>query len=407
MKVLHVIPSLAPSYGGPRQTVLEFCQQSQNQCLHSEICATDADGSGHLNVELNQPVVYEGIACHFFRCQASASLNYSRPLSRWLDENVEQYDVVHINGIFCHATYAAATACARRGVPYVVSPHGMLEPWSMSQKRPRKVVAWHLFYRRVLEQAAAIVYSTQQERDLTERALNLSRGVILPAGVPASLLQVHRGEAFHDCAGIPRNEPFLIALSRIHPKKGVNLLLKAFLELKTQGHLAAWHLVVAGDGEMQYVNQLRKFVRGTTAEPFVHWPGWLQGAEKFQALAEAGLFVLTSFQENFGRGVIEAMACGTPALVSPQVGLAPTIAAARAGWIVDLHSDDLRRGLIEATGDFSELSTRAKAARQVVRDHFIWPLIVEDTIALYDRVSAGKRSRETTPCNSCSPCETQ
>jgi len=395
MKVLHVIPSLAPSYGGPRQTVLEFCQYSQNQRWQSEICATDADGSGHLNIELDRPVSYEGVISRFFRYQASSSLHYSRPLKRWLDENVARYDVVHINGIFCHATYAAATACMRRGVPYVVSPHGMLEPWSLRQRRVRKRVAWHWFYRPVMEQAAAVVYSTEQERELTERTLDLSRGVILPAGVSTSLLHVRRGETFCARVGIPRNVPFLIALSRLHPKKGVHLLLKAFRDLKTNGRLADWHLVIAGDGDQRYVRQLRHIVLGTPAEPFVHWPGWLNGDEKFQALADASLFAITSFQENFGRVVIEAMACRTPVLVSPQVGLAPTIAAARAGWVVSLTDVGLRRGLAVATGDLTELGVRGQAAQDLVRNRFVWPRIVEDTIALYDHVSTVKRPRET------------
>ncbi len=382
---------MAPSYGGPRQTVLEFCQESQGREVESEICATDGDGRGRLSVDLGKPVVYEGVRSHFFRRQWSRSLSYSFPMRRWLNENVARFDLVHINGVFCHATYAAALACTRQGVPYVISPHGMLEPWSLSQKHLRKAVAWRLFYRRVMEGAAAIVYSTDQERELTENALNLPAGEVLPAGVQVNLLEVQPGDAFRRRVGIARDCAFLLTLSRIHPKKGLDLLLQTFVELKTQGHLAAWHLVIAGDGDPDYIRHLRRLAHNTPVAPFVHWPGWLDGEAKLQALAEADLFVLSSFQENFGRGLVEAMACGTPVLLSRQVGLAASIREAGAGWITNVRPEEFRQGLIEATSRPTEMKARGAAARELVRREFIWPRVVERTISVYDRVVAERK----------------
>jgi len=369
MKVLHVIPTLAASYGGPRQTVLEFCQQSRGSSIASEICATDEGGP--------EPAP---VPCHLFTHQWSRSLHYSRPLRQWLIENVARYDLVHINGIFTHATYAAGQACRRQRVPYVVSPHGMIEPWSMAQKRPRKWVAWHGFYAPVLRDAAAVVYSTVQEQRLTEESLGLQRGVVLPAGVEADILDVPR-------PATPTKK--LLALSRLHPKKGVDLLLRAFGELKRQGQLAGWQLVVAGDGDATYVRELKAIVPGGD----VLWPGWLGGAEKKAALAGADLFVLSSHQENFGRGVVEAMGCGTPVLLSPQVGLAPEIAAANAGWVVSLERAELVAGLLAATSSAPELARRGAAARALVAREFVWPRVIEKTVTLYERV-AGKGARE-------------
>lgn len=380
MKVLHVIPAVAPRYGGPSQAILELCAALAERGITAEIATTDADGPARLPVELGKPVTYQGVRCHFFRRDCNESFKFSRSLKRWLDENVAHYDLVHVHAVFSHATHAAARACWRHRVPYIVRPLGTLEPWSMSQKRGRKLVAWHFFFHRVLDRAAAVHYTTEQEREWTEPPLGLRRGIVVPNGVPERLVQTSRP--------LPGNSPALLALSRIHPKKGLDVLLKAFVQLKSDGQLDGWRLVIAGDGERDYVEQLQGIARSTKAEPFVHWPGWLQGESKFVALREASLFVLSSHQENFGIGVLEAMACGTPVLVSRQVGLAGAVAEAKAGWVVELDADGIRHGLLEAAGNPSELLARGIAARELVKERFTWPRIAGDWISRYETILA-------------------
>jgi glycosyltransferase involved in cell wall biosynthesis len=179
-----------------------------------------------------------------------------------------------------------------------------------------------------------------------------------------------------------------LALSRIDPKKGLDLFLKAFAQIKAEGQLKDWRLVIAGDGKRAYVEQLQQLVRGTAAEPFVEWPGWLAGDVKFAALQEASLFVLSSHQENFAIGVLEAMACGTPVLISHRVGLASAVAEAKAGWIVSLDVAGLCRGLVEATRNPSELQARGAAARKLVAERFTWPRIAADWVTHYNTIVA-------------------
>jgi glycosyltransferase involved in cell wall biosynthesis len=271
-----------------------------------------------------------------------------------------------------------------------VRPLGTLEPWSMHQKRPRKVVAWNLLFRRILREAVAVHYTTEQERELTERSLNLDKGITIPNGIDEALLAVEPTGEFRNEHGIPTDAPIILSLSRLAAKKGINLLLEAFLELRAQRKLATWHLVVAGDGEAQYVERLRKITRGTRFEAAVHWVGWLEGAAKSAALAEADLFALSSFQENFGIAVVEAMACGTPVLLSRQVGLSPEVLAAGAGWVINLDAAGLRAGLAEATSSSEELSARGLAGRALVRERFIWPRIADEWVVVYKKLSGGK-----------------
>jgi glycosyltransferase involved in cell wall biosynthesis len=396
MRVLHVIPAVAPRYGGPSQVVVEMCLALQHAGVDVELCATDADGNGRLDVELGKPTLYRGVRTHFFGRDRSEAFKFSRSMDHWLEGNIAGYDIVHIHSVFSHATHAAARACRRHRVPYIVRPLGTLEPWSMQQKRLRKLIAWHLFFRHVLLEASAVHYTTEQERELTERSLRLSGGIVIPNGVDEELLEVQANGKFRQRHGIPADAPFVLTLSRLHPKKGLDLLLNAFIDLKAQNKLAVWHLVVAGDGEADYVKGLRRIARGTAAESAIHWVGWLEDAAKFEALAEADLFVLSSLQENFGISAVESMACGTPVLLSRQVGLALEVCNAGAGWVVNLKGDGLRNGLVEAADNSTELAIRGDGARELVRERFTWPRIAGEWTAVYEKLSL---EREANCCS--------
>jgi glycosyltransferase involved in cell wall biosynthesis len=337
---------------------------------------------------LGKLVNYRGNQFRFFRRDWSESFKFSSEMQRWLSKHVADYNLVHIHAIFSHALPAAAGACRRNGIPYIVRPAGSLEPWCIRQKPIRKWVAWHAFVRRALSQAAAIHYTTEQERAGTESAFGLQRGIVVPNGVTEALSQTVRPPSV--------KPPTLLALSRIHPKKGLDLLLRVFIELKSEGQLDGWRLMIAGDGERRYVEHLQILVRGTAAEPFVQWTGWLGGDSKLSAMQKASLFVLSSHQENFGIGVLEAMACSTPVLVSSHVGLAADIQHAGAGWVVNLDANGLRAGLIEACSAAAELEQRGAAARTLVRERFTWSRIASEWFSQYETILAQTRKPSLT-----------
>src|SRR6266568_8899384 len=154
MKVLHVIPSVSERSGGPGQAIIPMCRSLQEQGVEVLIATTDAG----LNeaITLRAPGSHKGIPTIFFPLQWGQSFKYSRPLAIWLDQNVKAFDVVHIHAVFNHACTAAARACRKHGVPYVVRPLGTLHPWSMKQKSLRKKVFLYVGVRRMLTGAAAI-----------------------------------------------------------------------------------------------------------------------------------------------------------------------------------------------------------------------------------------------------------
>jgi glycosyltransferase involved in cell wall biosynthesis len=333
-------------------------------------------------------VPFDGVPTVFFPRQWSEGLKYSRPLAHWLEEHVADFDVVHVHGIFSHACLAAARAARRHGVPYVVRALGMLDPWSLGRRRLAKRIAWPLGVSRLLAGAAAIHYTTAEEQRLAERLRGLAPGVVIPLGVDHALLEFApsaTGSATPELDGLA-GRPYVLALSRLHPKKGLELLVDAFLEVTAgAGSMGRWHLVLAGDGDPRYVAGLRRRARPGNGR--VLFPGWLDGPRKHAILAGASLLALPSHQENFGLAAIEALACGVPVLVSTDVNLAGEIRAAGAGWVTPLAPDALRAALGAALRKGSGLASHGAAGRALVRARFTWSRVSAALVDLYGAVS--------------------
>lgn len=393
MKVLHVIPGIASRYGGPGRAVLATCLALKCQGVETLIATTDVDGPGRLPVDLARPITYRGVQVIFFPYQWSEAFKYSRPLGCWLEANVRHYDLLEIHAIFSHSSLAAARSCRRHGVPYVVRPLGSLDPWSLKQKRLRKRILWHIGVKQMLRGAAAIHYTTEEERRLAEHALGLKHGAVVPLGVDEDILKIPvNPDDFREHYRVLGKDPYMLALCRIDPKKGLELLLDSFLDLIRQKEFQHWRLVVAGDGEAGYVASLRRFVGERKGNSHVLFTGWLDGVIKIAALKGAALFVLPSFQENFGLAVVEAMACGVPVLISTHVNLANEIRAAGAGWIEILDRSAFSQTLAEALRDERERVSRGAAGRELVRARYTWSTVASELADLYRSIRIINRS---------------
>jgi glycosyltransferase involved in cell wall biosynthesis len=388
MKVLHVIPAVAPRYGGPSQAVVQMCQALRSEDMKVLIATTDADGEARLAVEIGKPVVYEGVPTIFFPRQLSEAFKYSRPLGYWLDSNVNAFDVVHIHAIFSHSSLAAAGACQRHHVPYVLRPLGSLDPWSLNQKRVHKRALWHIGVKRMLGEAAAIHYTAEAERRLAEEGLGLNHGVVIPLGVNGEILQAPaEPETFRRHYPSLGENPYVLVLSRLHPKKGLELLFDIFLDVTSENEFKHWRLVVAGEGESRYESNLKRLVEKRQGGERVLFTGWLDGAQKVSALQGSALLALPSRQENFGLSVVEAMACGVPVLISPQVNLADEIQTANAGWVVNLEREALAKTFAETLSRQGERASRGDRARDFAHSYFAWPKIAAELTQLYRSVT--------------------
>lgn len=378
MRVLHVIPAVADRYGGPSRLVVEMCRALKEKSIDAEIATTNADGAERIDVALDQLVDYRGVPARFFRRDFSEAFKYSRDLAGWLQDHVADYDLVHIHAVFSHAPLSASWSCRRSGVPYIVRPLGTLDPWSMGVKAWRKKLFWQLGARRMLHNAAAVQYTTEMERREVETLLDLSGGVVIPNAVDAAALQGNLPDdefalRFPELAG----RSYILFLGRLHPKKNLELLIETFTIFSKQDRSDNPSLLVlAGDGETGYREQLMALAAGQPAGERILFPGWLNGVEKKALLRRARLFALPSMDENFGISVVEAMACGVPVLVSTGVYLHGEIARADAGWVWNGDNATLS-GLLQQALQSENRKRKGDRGKRLVDEKFSWPVVVE------------------------------
>jgi glycosyltransferase involved in cell wall biosynthesis len=364
-----------------------MCRALTERGVDPLIATTDADGRGRLSVQTGRVVDFNTVPTVFFARQWSEAFKFSWPLANWLSRNIAQFDVVHIHAVFSHASIAAARAAAAHAVPYVVRPLGTLDPWSMGQKPIRKRVAWYVGVKQMLTRAAAIHYTTADEQRLAEGSLRLRRGVVIPLGISDDVLDGHASpKRFREQWPQLGEAPYVLMLSRLHPKKGLGLGIDAFLAASENTNERPWRLVVAGDGEPDYVNELKRRVADHGGDGRVLFTGWLSGDDKVSALRGAALMALPSRQENFGIGVAEALASEVPALVSPHVNLAADIEGAAAGWVVSLEPSALERAFRRIFADPAERARRGRAGRRLALERYTWPAVAAQLDELYERV---------------------
>ena len=306
-----------------------------------------------------------------------------------MDAAVRGADMVHVHTLWHPLNTVARRACERHGKPYVLSPHGMLDPYSMGIRPLRKRVYLALVEHRNLADAARVVFTTATERDRAGPKLaDLTRHEVVslggdqPPAIPraalaADFLKKHPG-GIDGCR--------ILFLSRLHPKKGLNALIEAMPSLVASNPGA--HLFIAGSGTKSYEDRLRRRVERLGLGRCVSFTGLLSGAAKWSAMAAADVFVLPSRQENFGLAVVEAMQAGLPVVVSRGVNIHPQIATADAGVVLGTEIDP--EALAEAIGgllDDPQARDRAgRNARELAAAEYDWFDAAEQCYRLYDAV---------------------
>jgi len=364
-----------------------MCKALQRAGIEVTIATTDHDLEDDL--QRDHSATLDGVPVHIFAAQLGDSFKYSRPFTSWLNSEITNFDVVHIHAVFNHSSIAAARACAREKVPYIVRPLGTLDPWSMKQKRIRKHLFLRLGAKRLLTNAAAIQYTTEAEKNATEATLKLNHGTVVPLGIDDefSSFEISR-EKFEQLFPALVDRPYILVLSRLHPQKNIEALLQAFISISATPASSQWRLVIAGDGDRDYVAGLKTSAANIDRVLFT---GWLESTAKSAILRNASLLALTSFQESFGLCLLEAMTCGVPVLVGSNVKLAAEIENAGAGWITAPGQESIANALSTALRDMSELKTRGMAGVRFARN-FTWESVGSSLSSLYASVIEQNRS---------------
>ena len=357
--------------------IVPMCRALQKRGVEVVLVTTDA---AMRKFEFCQALDYEGVPAIFFPNQLGESFKYSRPLSVWLKQNVSGYELAHIHAIFNHSSVAAARECRKQRVPYVIRPLGTLDPWSMKQKALRKRLFWSLAGESMLSGAAAVHYTSVAEQTATEDLLGVNHGQVIPLGI----------EALEDSVNGLRQDrslsPYVLVLSRLHPKKGLDVLIDAFVPLAQRAEFDRWRLVIAGDGPTDYVSFLKR--KAAAVKERIVFTGWLEGERKEEMLRNASLLALPSYQENFGLCVMEALARSVPVLLSPHVNLADEIEEANAGWIAPVERQTLTETLAMLMSNPDELAKRGSAGK-LLSQRYSWERVATDLSNLYTQITNG------------------
>lgn len=363
LRVLHVVPSLDPRAGGVAEAVVQLVNHMLPYGCTGEVATLD--GPDVAIGDRLQGVVHR-------LGPGRGKYGFSLGAMRWVRAHADRYDAIVVHGIWQFHSIAARFGAGRSRTPLFVFPHGMLDPWfqhTYPRKHLMKLVYWTLAERWVFSRARAALFTCRTELELARRPF-LNRRTSLEVtgfGIAPPPDDVTDGTAFFEAYPDLRGKRLFLFLSRIHEKKGCDLLIDAFARIASRYSNA--RLVIAGPGDEATIEALEREVHAHGIESQVVWTGMLNGALKWAALRAAEVFVLPSHQENFGIAVVEALASATPVIITDRVNIWREVAESGAGIVVTDTKDGVAEGLgswcdTMSPSDIERMRERALACYQ-------------------------------------------
>ncbi|BCL37187.1 hormogonium polysaccharide biosynthesis glycosyltransferase HpsP [Nostoc sp. MS1] len=387
MKILQIVPSISLIYGGPSQMVLGLAPALAKAGAEVTVITTDSNGdSGQepLDVPLNVPIKQDGYEIIYFRCSPFRRYKFSLDLLKWLNVHAHEYDIAHIHALFSPVSSATATVCRFKKLPYILRPLGTLDPADLQKKKQLKKLYVEIIERRNLAGAAAIHFTSEQEAKISARFGVNTHDLVIPLGVIA--LQKPADNAVLNKLGIPQGVPLILFMSRIEPKKGLNLLIPALEKLLASNN--NFHFVLAGTNpqDPDYEQQIKDQITNSSLRSHTTITGFVTGELKASLLQVANLFVLPSYYENFGIAVAEAMVAGIPVVISDQVHIWEQVRDSNSGWVGKTEVESLVELLQQALQNPQERQRRGLNAQNYALQNFSWDAIAQQMIQAYREV---------------------
>lgn len=320
MKVVHYMPSIDKSTGGTAIYLQELASSLKTQ-VDLYVLTSFSENPVDLN-EVNVQFLDFSLI-NIFKLENEALIIFKRI----------KPDILHLNTIWLPQNHFILNAAKRLNIPIILTPHGMLEPWIMARNPLKKRIAMILYQKKDIKKAS-IIHATADMEAINIRKLGfMNPMVVIPNGIDLSSLPAPKTEY---------GNKKMVFLSRIHPKKGIELLLEAWSQIQ----IGDWNLEIAGDGDPEYIKSIKKKIDsiGFTSVKLV---GPKYGEEKWDFIKSADLFVLPTFSENFGIVIAEALAMGVPVITSKGTPW-EELEIHQCGWWIDLSLDNIKNALINA-----------------------------------------------------------
>jgi glycosyltransferase involved in cell wall biosynthesis len=393
MKILCVVPSYSPAfqYGGPIFSLHALNKALAQKGIDVTVYTTNV-GLKSENIPIKKEIDMEGVRVvyfpflKFFEILGATGWQLSCSLTMALHKNVRFFDVVYILGIWNYPCLIAGYFCRKYRKPYVVSPRGHLFPYSFKVKSFKKWLCYLLFAKRNIINASAIHYTSQDEAEESRVPDYVNKkSFIVPCGLFLS-----------DFSNLPpkqnlryeypllKDKKVILFLSRIDRKKGVDILINAYIKLTRERQDVS--LLIAGPISKKMKAPLEDLLKGGGLEGKVFFTGLLSGARKMEAYTGSDMFVLPSYSESFGMVVIEAMACGLPVIISDKVGIHKEIKENNAGLIITCNADSLYRGIKTLLDNPQLAETLAANARSMLDRYYNIEVAADSLIDKYRRI---------------------
>ena len=361
MKILHVISDLSMKAGGPPVSVISnasILNHLGNDC----IVATTNKYGRVIDIESRSHVP---VLVHTFACLPPEKFAFSPGLVRFLWKEIPRRDMVIIHGLYLFHTLAAAIICRYFDIPYVIQPHGSLDPYIYRRHRFRKAIFEYLFQNNIFRHAASFWFASQEEAELAEP-------VILGAPWFVSAYVIDLKEFTANIGLIPFAEAFkrarILFYGRVNFKKGLDLLIEAYGLLLKRGVIC--ELVVVGPTDNEMRPRLKKWEHKFGVVGKVKYIGNVAGKERVEILSGATVFALPSYSENFGIAVLEAIAIGLPVVISDQVNIHHEISAGKVGWVTKCDANEVANALqVALTNEVTNMEYRENC-REFVKERF-------------------------------------
>ncbi|MBF0424458.1 MAG: glycosyltransferase [Magnetococcales bacterium] len=391
LRILHVVPTYVPAwrYGGPIRSIHGLCRTLARLGHEVHVFTSSLDGPGELDVPLQRPVDLDGVRVRYDRPGWPRRLYRYPDLLPALRAQLATFDLLHLHGVFLWSTWVGARQAERLGIPYVVSPRGMLVRELIHRRSRLAKTLWiELVEKRTLARAASLhLTSPREQEDLQQLGLNTAPIRIIPNGIdppdhvaavadmalPAGVLSAPRG--------------FILFLGRINWKKGLDRLIQAF------PRVPEGVLVIAGNDEEGYRSHLEQLIATLRLTNRVFFVGAAHEQQKWGLLRRARALALTSHSENFGNVVLEAMQVGCPVVVTAEVGLASTVAASACGLVTAGDPEAIADALCHLLDHPDQAAAWGDNGLRAVREQFTWEAVGGNMVSLYRELVAGRTRR--------------
>lgn len=388
MKVLQIIPHYLPAYqyGGPIHSVHNLSRAMVGKGVDVSVWTTNLGLKDRDDIPLGDEVIIDGVRVHYFPIIDSFHYALSPALMWYMDKRIKDFDVVHIQGIYQFHSLVGGYYARKYGIPYVLSPRGMLLPVFLKMKgKVKKNIYINLVEKRNLKEADLVHCTTEDERKgLGDLGVSLKRTIVIPNGIPTEEI---RGEfkegTFKEDYNLSGKITILF-LSRLIWSKGLDILISAFSKVVSQYRNT--HLVLAGPDSEGYRSKVERWIRDEGIADFVTFTGFLKGKEKIAALQESDIFVLSSYSENFGMAAVEAMFAGLPVVLSKKVGIWDVIEKDNCGVIVDLTPESIAEGILHLLRNPEERLKMGERGRETAIREFSIDNVAERMIEAYNDI---------------------